>query len=36
LGGTIPLLENDKAKPLEFTQARGHLPGKHSPIVVRL
>jgi hypothetical protein len=35
LGGTIPLLENNKANPLEFTHARDHLPGKHSPIVAR-
>src|ERR1700730_16461903 len=32
----IPLLEKDWANPLEFTHSRGHLTGKHSPIVVRL
>ena len=36
MGATIPFLEKDKANPLEFTHSRGHLPGKHSPIVVRL
>jgi len=35
LGGTIPLLEKDKANPLEFTHSRGYLPGKHSPTVAR-
>jgi len=36
MGGTIPLLENDKAGPLEFICSNVHLPGKHSPAVVRL
>jgi hypothetical protein len=35
LGGTIPLLEKDKAVPLEFTRSPVHLPGKHSPTVAR-
>jgi hypothetical protein len=33
LGGTIPLLEKDKAVPLEFIRSPVHLPGKHSPAV---
>jgi hypothetical protein len=36
LVGTIPLLEKDKANPLESLHAHCHLSGKHSPIMVRL
>ena len=35
-GGTIPLLEKDKAAPLEFTRSPVHLLGEHSPNVARL
>jgi hypothetical protein len=35
LGGTIPLLEKDKALPLEFIRSPVHLLGKHSPTVAR-
>ena len=31
----IPLLEKDKALPLEITRSPGHLPGKHSPTAAR-
>ena len=35
LGGTIPLLENDNAGPLEFICSPAHLLGRHSPAVAR-
>jgi len=35
LGDTMPLLEKDRAIPLEFKHAPIHLPRKHSPIVAR-
>ena len=35
-GGTIPLLEKDKAGPLEFIRTPVHLVGKYSPTVARL
>ena len=35
LGGTIPLLEKDKAVPLEFIRSPVHLLGKYSPTVAR-
>jgi hypothetical protein len=35
LGGTIPLLENDRAVPLEFIHYLAHLLGKYSSTVAR-